>query len=464
MNAHPVASAYGVEIAAGRFTVVRAHGRKGAPTFETLAESADPGSAAWTALRDRIQRDCAAGRAVLVCAAPAQDSFIRPVEAPFPSLKKAAAVFPSLLDVQLPFPLEKCLYAFCRARRGDAGNVSAVAAAIPAERLSALLESCRTVAGLDPEVIAPESLVLWKSALLAAPPSSARPRVILYLGADHTVAVAGRGDLPLVSISARSPWPTGDAVADEKLVQRLRQQIAGALGAADGPAPLFIAGGPGVAGSDGLRDALGVDPACWHRLPSPTTCFAIALAAEGLAPDAWSVNLRAGSHRHANLVRMENRHAGRHLGLVAASALLLAAVSVGSVLYAQRRHAELQDLVRRRAADLTGITAVPRGQETLIARRHVDETGERFKTFNAWSESTAYPEFSVALREAHRLGMTVETIAARPASLLVRGTGAGWDDADALAAPWQARGWKVEIERKDAGVDERVHFTLRAQP
>jgi hypothetical protein len=41
--------------------------------------------------------------------------------------------------------------------------------------------------------------------------------------------------------------------------------------------------------------------------------------------------------------------------------------------------------------------------------------------------------------------------------------GTDWNDAENISQPLSKRGWKVEVERNDAGTDERVHFTVRAQ-
>jgi hypothetical protein len=71
--------------------------------------------------------------------------------------------------------------------------------------------------------------------------------------------------------------------------------------------------------------------------------------------------------------------------------------------------------------------------------------------------------FSEILTRSKARGVQLDTLSVQAESILARGAGTDWADAEHITQPLTQRGWDVEIERNDAGKDERVHFTVRAQ-
>ncbi len=84
--------AFGIDFSASKSVIVRAVGRGRRVRFEALP-----------ALPEQVE--CAA-------ALPTYECFARRIVAPLASAEKARKVLPSLLDVQLPFPIEKCVSLF----------------------------------------------------------------------------------------------------------------------------------------------------------------------------------------------------------------------------------------------------------------------------------------------------------------------------------------------------------------
>lgn len=458
-------SAYGIEYAGGRVTVVHAVRRRWKIEREIVADHVDPqNDTAWIAVAERIRADQISGRAMVAVLVPAADSFIRPLMAPFPSVKKAAAVMPSLLDVQLPFPLDQCVYRFANLHSPAGGNVRAVAVAVPHDRLRQTLDLFQSMK-VDPEFVEQEGLVLWRHAAAWRAPDPGRSRVVLYLGRDRTVVVAGKNDAPVSSLGTRSVWQAGaDSAAAEKLASRIRQHLAGAISGDTIASVEFVVAGSAAAAADELRARLEAGAGCWHVMPENGEGLAGTLAAGILEPDAWTENLRAGSMTHANVVRRERATAFRTGAIVAGSAALLALATAASSHYVEARHATLQAAVRDVAAEITGATYLPRGQELFLARQHVETSGDAHRVFREWIEPDAYPLFDELVRTAGELGVTYETLSVRSSSVLARGTCADWNDTEKLTRVLSDHGWTVETERKDAGDDERVHFIVRAQP
>ena len=181
-------TAYGLEWTAGRLVVARC-ARRGVPQI-ALAAAADSPEAA-NALR-AAAAEAEKGAAALAVCAPAAQTAVRRLRAPFASVRKAAKVWPALLDVELPFPVESAVCVYGAPRAAD-GGVAVVAAALRQGDLAAFGEACRA-AGFDPTHCDAEALALWAGQVAEAPPARADvSRVLVWLGADHATIVRGRG-------------------------------------------------------------------------------------------------------------------------------------------------------------------------------------------------------------------------------------------------------------------------------
>ena len=145
---------YGLDLSAGRIVLARC-ARHGVP--QTVLSAAADSEEAGRALKSAAA-DVEKGAAALALCAPAAQTVVRCLRAPFASPRKAAKVWASLLDVDLPFPVESaaCFYG---APRLDHGSTVAVAAAIRKSDLAALGEACRA-AGFEPTHCDAEALAL----------------------------------------------------------------------------------------------------------------------------------------------------------------------------------------------------------------------------------------------------------------------------------------------------------------
>ena len=220
---HP-AVGYGLDFGEGYAAVVRC--ARGGRRTTLIAESR--GAAASAALERAIGAIAAAQRrrrALVAAAAPARDVLLRRLVAPLASVAKARRVLPSLLDVQLPFPLDESVCAFPEVRPDGAGRVVALAAVAPKEALVRRVEQLRA-AGLDPAVLAPEGLALWRGSRHEAPPADpSAARIVVYAGADRWTAAAGIGDAFRWTAAGAPPAaaePAAALAAAAPLLRRLR--------------------------------------------------------------------------------------------------------------------------------------------------------------------------------------------------------------------------------------------------
>lgn len=458
-----VGVAYAIELSGGLVTAARARHRQGGHDIDVIAERLDPAGDDWKRCAAIISAEQAKGTAIVSLLAPAQDSFIRPVEAPFASTRKAQAVFPSLLDVELPFPLEQCAYTFVDVQQTTPGRVKAIALAMPADRLQQHVNACAATTSIEPELVAPEALVLWRAAGMENKAASPRPVVILHLAHDRTVAVAGRSGAPVNSFSARSSWSDGDS-GQEKLKSRLQQFLAGSLRNDNSEAVEFLISGPlADHAGDSVREFLNADVSRWHIMPHAKDVLVRALAQGALQSDAWTANLRNGSREHPNLARLRAHVRGKLATALIIASVVLMGLSIISLQMVNQRNARAQIELKRTASKITGSSTLPYGQELLEARRMLESSAPQDRALDEWLGSDVYQMFLETLAHARSRDVVIENIRVNINEAILRGAANDWNDADGFAGLFSGKGWKAEIERSDAGTDERVHFVVRAK-
>lgn len=456
------AQALGWDVAEGGLSVVQAVRGRGGPVFTTLAEDAGALSAD---TQQRIRRLTAAG-ALPVLALSVHETFLRRLTAPFPSLDKARRVFPSLLDVQLPFPIESCACAFLQAARTADGQVSALAVAARREDIARALERVQA-AGVDPVRLDHEAVALWVRSGTEVPLDRTTSRLVVYLGRDRTSYVLGRGpDLQAASGVRFGVRDFQDAARGAEALHHLNLRLTSWLRAQQGEAVQWAWTGPGAAQAavlDAVRSALRLSedaPSLVHQ--QPVTFLARAVAARAITSDPLSCNLRDGPQEHPLHQRAVARSQRRLVAWALAAALAVGAVNLSWLVFLTQRRDGLQAQVQTLAHHLAGTTRVPRGQEVLTAERARQEQAARFDAFHRALAPSALRDLERLLATAAEQQMTLDTVALRSQSLACSGTAADWERCDLLHAQLAKSGWRPELERHDAGADERVHFSLKA--
>jgi hypothetical protein len=148
-----------------------------------------------------------APRTVLAACLFQRESFTRWLTAPIASSRKAATVFHSLLDIQLPFSVEDCEIALLGTMPTDDGTgTRGLVAGARHEDIEKKLEGLAQ-SGLDPHLLDHESIALWHQSLIEYAPvrEESSPRVVIYLGSDRITLVADQSAVFLGALSLRQP-------------------------------------------------------------------------------------------------------------------------------------------------------------------------------------------------------------------------------------------------------------------
>jgi hypothetical protein len=461
----------GVDFSDSFVAAVRAVARGRRARCEVVAAPAGtPGPTGGNAAA-AIRAAASSRRAVLSAALPAHDALVRRLSAPVPSIRRARRVMPSLLDVQLPFPLESCAVEYFGFERETAGGVGALAAVARDEQVDARLAAL-AAAGLDPPVLDHEALAIWEQSLRERPPAAPdEPRFVAYAGTDRMTVAAGRGQRLLAVHGAR--WGAADArragdadrepAACAAWAERVRRALP--LPAADGgPAAKWFWCGPaterpGFAAR--LEQALSAGSRMtFERHDAPAAFLARALAVRA-ATAPTPCNLRRGARTHPALAAAAARAGFRQAASAAAAGGMLLVLALGVPAALDARARAVQDELSERAMALTGLPRIGRGLESRMAadaaRRRAAEWAPVERAFS--------PSMLLTVRRtldaAAAAGLHVRLIECGATGAVVRGTSPDWNACARADAALRDEGYQTRLTREDAGADERVGFEVR---
>ncbi len=463
----PLRTAYGMDVSAQYVAIVRSQQSRAGIHHETLlAESTqDTGRTVQQPLA-AIRSDTTLGLASVSMAMPVLQSSIRWLTAPFPSLNKARKVLPSLLDIQLPFPIEKCIYGFPALERRD-GKVHALAIAAPREAVEQRLQEAQDWK-LDPHRLDHEGLALWDQ-YQREQNTQAGFHVLIYLGIDRTVWVAGQAGRLLGAWSSRIGTERLRA-ADESLQEWGNRSLrATALQQSHGQAGEQTTVhwcGPGCA-EEPVRERVQAALAplnAEHRTDREAATFlARALSTRALQQpdDGW--DFRRGPYVQAQSAAFGVKAQQKIAAIALVTAVLLLALNGGFRIWLDRQEAALDQRIREKALALTGLPRVEPGQEVLLAERALAEQAEQIEPFLRALGPSRTAHWQLLLTHGAVDTLTYDSIGFDGDTLRAEGTAQSRDLVEQLEAALQAEGWDATVQLQDAADLERVHFRLTAR-
>jgi type II secretory pathway component PulL len=413
-----------------------------------------------------IARDVQRGTAALAVAAPAVQTVVRRLRAPFASVRKAARVWPSLLDVELPFPVEAAACAFGPARVENDGTV-AIAAAIRHVDLAAWDDRCRA-AGCEPTHADAEVLALWEQLALEVPPVRAeQPRALAWLGADHAVLIRGRGtECMAAHVLRASPMamaPDARPSFGDIWASRMSPILAAHLAETESTELTLWWGGPAaedeVVMAD-LRRRLSSGAAIRHEdLRQPASLLARALARRAVAGNG--VNFKTGDCAHPARLRKEARARRMALGSVAAAAVLVLALNGGEAVWRQQQDARWQEHLTTAAQAIAG-PIIPRGQEVLMVERALTLRDEETEAFRHALDPVGVEYQAVrVLEDAAALEIDISRLTLSPLAITLEGAAASIQAVERLVERLERRAWAIQSDTPGRTPDNRQRFILK---
>ncbi|MDD5678226.1 MAG: hypothetical protein PHW60_09600 [Kiritimatiellae bacterium] len=450
---------YGVALAGAAAVTVRAWRSSGGTVRQAVLT---PGDAA--ARRQELAESAQNGCATVGCLA-VQDSLTLWLNSPLTSRAKAEKVLPSLLDIQLPFPLEDCLYQFVEFRRIPDGTISALVCAARREAVRTCLDRYQAQ-GDDPMMLDHEGLALWTQSLAELPSEPRRQpapyRVLIYLADDHVTLVIGCRERYGNAHSLQMPSPPA---ADDGLIRRLQLLLHAGLPAGAGVQWVFCgarAAEPSVV--ETMHKSLIKDwpgPLTCHK--EPASFLARALCERALKRGPLRCNLRQQTFTHPAVRRAVDRRARAAAVGILAAGLLMAGFSLTSRLLGEHRFARVKAEIAALGAELAPGAAIPYGREIPEVQKAWEKQALLTAPFLDAFAPLLAPRLAEVVKAGRASAVRLETLNLRRNSLVLTGVADDWDQCGQLEQGLKTLGYTVKLQRQEAIAENEVRFTVNAE-
>jgi len=459
--------AYGIDRTEDRLTVVKAWGSRRDVAFETVYRADGPGDSHKQEEVISALGNAATNRsAVLSASMPASSAVTRWLETPFAAPGKAIRVLPSVLDVQLPFPLESCVYSFAFLEKEPGKGCRALALASrrdDVETRLAQLSDC----GIDPWILDHESLALWFRAAQEKTLPPGEFRVVAHTGPTAWTLVVGQGANFLSSHTFRA---ADRDISASSIVPRIQRVLRSQCGAGEAGID-WVWAGEGIEGAPirpEVERALAEDRKIQFRVAgNPETFLARSLAAHALSPDIKQWNLRCGDLEHPgwSKARARSRRKAAVFGIVVG--LLLISTNLGWRKALNQRGDGLQARITDLAVQLTGLPAkaISKGHELHIVTSTI---GDSRQTMDPFARALA-PGVSDMLYHltatASAMGLSIEEFRTEDdtASFEMRGAAGSRAACESARGELARRGIEVEMTQQDAPDTDLIQYVLRGE-
>lgn len=389
-------SAIGADWTGADLTLVKGSRARRGVAFHTLYKSGTGQPEKTAALWAEIQYTQQKGRTILAAALPVHCASILTVTAPFASPSKARRVWPSLLDLQLPFAIEESVFSIVEAHPLPDGRTMAKAIVARRGPVRNLLERMSS-SGATPNHLDFEGLALWSQSLHEKPNATLQyPRIVASVSANRVTVVVGRGKQFETAFSAQGCLlKTAEAGG-------MRNRIVRSLRAVLQPSDLSLSWFWTGSSLSNFQDIESVQSALeaelgairWQIHEDPDTFLARALARRALKPDVWPCSLMTGDlvpPIETELTAQRVRRASR-LCFTAASLLLL--LNGFASYQMARQDAISQETLTAAAQEATGASYVPPKFELQTVRTFA----ERRRTDRAPIERAFQPPLTDTVR------------------------------------------------------------------
>jgi hypothetical protein len=465
---YQVNTCYGFDFSSSRLVIIKSTRRRGGKGAECTVVFDQPAGVVPPEILEGIRGEAARGQAVTAACMPSIESFARWLQTPLASASKARKIAPSLLDIQLPFPLEECAYDMVRFRVSGEGKFDVLAVAARAEDITARLNLFQR-AGVEPMRLDHEALALWAQGLREIPAERNALRVVAFIGAGHSTLVFGRGAEFLSAHSIRAGAAELEASSSEparRFVQRAQQLLRAQVPEQGAQSVQWIWAGPSVSQTftraldEGLRPLGEISFLTAH---DPARFLARAVAESVLDGESLSCNFRLGPLAHPEELRHRSRQKSRIAAAVLAAGLLVCGMNAGWRVLLSRQKEAVQEKLTSLAQQMSQAARIPRGQELLVAERAGQEQAPLAAPFLQAFEPSMTTVIAGIIGLAHTHSMAIENLSLKRDSVSIRGAAAEWTQGELLAGYLRERGFTADIQRQDAGADERVHFAIKAQ-
>lgn len=467
----PIQISYGIRRTGRRWILVRAKAGQAPADYEIVGEYSDPLSEGdLNRLRVLLTDALASGHTSVNAVLPAGEGWAQWMETSLTSSAKARKIWPTLLDVQLPFSIEDCACAFLEQEAlSDGAGYRALAVTVRRSALDRRLDEWRSQ-GIDPVIIDYEPFVLWSFSIHTEPPVAGEYRVLAHLGETETLLVFGRGE-EWHSMSTCAFDIAGGAADDPEQAQGLITRLRRAMASRDDWKPVghvhWYWAGPGSE-HEGLlaqlESAIDHDRFVYYRHRYGAYFAARAMAHRPFETSGPRINWRSQVDPHPAERRWQKRFMRRMAAAYVVASILLAGLSLGVRAAFRAEHREAQAALRDAVRDITGIASPQKGVEAEVVERFVNDRLEKGAPLFDMRKPSLRGNAIHLLDRARLWNLTFDRLKLDDRTVSIDGTAEDWDRPEMLAGVLREWGYEVDMPvRKASPQLERVLFRLEGR-
>ncbi len=384
------------------------------------------------------------------------------LDTPFSSKQKAVKVLPSMLDVQLPFPLEDCCYCFVQFRKKTAGTISVLAVAARRATVQQRLDQYKAC-GIDPTTIDHEGLALWQESLREKPARSDTTRVVINLEPDHVSFVIGSGKIFLNAHSLQTSVEPGAEMKPEEVFRNMHRFLCADLHAGEKVEWVFcgdLARHPALVNA--LYRLLSAEwPGSCLVHKSPETFLPRALASRALAAGDAACNLRQRDLTHADVVSRHRKNSARSVSLLLLAGIMICVFNLAWQIAGAIRLKAARQEISRLAGKLAPGSVIPYGREIDEAQKIVQKRMNDFAPVLHMFARPLATRLAEIINAGKEAGVSFTRLEITREKITIGGTTEDWNYCELLVKRLKLIGYKAEMERTEGRDDTLVHFTVK---
>ena len=472
-----VKQAYGIDFSNHAVIIVKTIHSHKSFTHNTLfdgTESDDPNLL--SSILKNINEESTSSKSKIAMSMAVHETFTRWLVAPFQSYGKTKKILTSLLDIQLPIPIEDCVYSFLKMQSGPNKKIETLAIAIPKDNLKSTIEYFKKQ-GLDPEHLAHEGLTIWSQSILELPPEHNEHRIIANLGYEHCSLSIGHGTKWLTAHSLRFKCSEllstiDDRTSDQNtatlnhFMQRTRQLLRAHVSKASAKDIHWLWAGPGASESrlvEAIQDELKSIPCTFGKHNKPNTFLARALACRALRPGPMHLNFREHYCRHPQISKQRIAQSRKTALCSISVGLTILFMALSWTIYIQHKKGMLQKSLISHAQKLTQLKKIPKGFEVRTVKQAIQRSASATNLFLQMFQPSLTTQLQKILHTAYAHNITINSLSLDDDTVRMSGTSKEWTQCEELKKKLQLWGYEVDLDQPGLGTDLSIPYHLQGR-
>lgn len=422
-------------------------------------------------LNEITQNQKLVSRSLFVSYIPCRYSFTRWLHVPFRNHSKIMKVLPSLLDVELPFPIDDAVYSFPIFKRSGHSTYALSVGALKKDIVSTMEKISEY--RINPNVIDHQGLALWTQTITELPSErigSNALRILMYLAKNNSAIVVGQGTEFISAHALNSEEPSEIRRIVRIILSHLLENISTDKKNSHMP-PLhekflykivWVWCGSGTEDKHGLStlqnetNAIKQGEHIIHDNPADFLLRGLITRALRRNIETCDLSLDA----ETKLRRIHTKQSTYSAVSFLLSGFLLFAVGTFMRSTAQSKLRKVNTEFSQLSRELNAVEGTTGADAVLTASRATTAKIETFRPFMEYFKQSMIDEIYELVYTARSNNLYYETVSVNNSAIEITGIAENWDSPEVLVTYFTRKGIQPILNRKDALPDEKIPFTI----